>query len=233
VSNAAAPLLDHDTLAEEVAAYLVANPDFLARRPELYRALTPPKRVHGENLADHMAAMVAAERARLRALDAEMQAALADGRAGAGLALRVRLAVLSLMRARDVPDTVSQEWPPLLRLETCTLLAEPRAARAVINGRAESALPRHGVRALPPGTVARLIGPGRDACVRTEVTDAALLHAEAAPLVVRDALIKVPLWCGTPCLMVLGARETVALPVRQSAQTLAFLGRAVAAALAR
>lgn len=230
MNEAAAPILD--PMAEEVAAFLVANPDFLAHRPELYRALAPPTRVHGENIADHMAAMVAAERARLRALEAEMQAALADGRAGAGLALRVRLAVLSLMRARDVVETVTQEWPPLLRVETCALLAEARPPRSLLNGRADSAVP-HGVRPLPAGAVARLIGPGRDARVRHEVTDAELLHAEAAALVTRDALVKVPLWCGTPCVLALGARETVALPARQSAQTLAFLGRAVAAALTR
>jgi hypothetical protein len=231
VKNAAASILD--PLAEEVAAFLVANPDFLARRPEIYRALTPPRRVHGENLADHMAAMVAAERARLRALEAEIQAALADGRAGAGLALRVRLAVLALMRSRNIPETVSQELPPLLRMEVCTLLAEPRLPRSLLNGRAESGLPRYGVRAMPEGSVMRLVGPGRDARVRTEVTDAELLHAEAAPLVVRDALVKVPLWCGTPCILALGARESGALPGRQASHTLAFLGRAVAAALAR
>jgi uncharacterized protein YigA (DUF484 family) len=231
VTNAAAPILD--PMAEEVAAFLVANPDFLAHRPELYRALTPPRRVHGENLADHMVAMVSAERQRMRGLEAEMQAAIADGRAGAGLALRVRLAVLALMRSRDVAETVTQEWPPLLRVETCTLLAEPRAARALINGRAESALPRHGIRALPAGAIMQLIGTGRDARVRLDVTEAETLHAEAAPLVTRDALAKVPLWCGTPCMLAIGARDAVALPARQSAQTLAFLGRAVAAALAR
>jgi hypothetical protein len=228
VSNAAAPLLDHDPLAEEVAAFLVAHPDFLARRPDLYRQLTPPRRVHGENLADHMAAMVAAERTRLRTLEAEMQEALATGRAGAGLALRVRLAVLALMRSRDVVDTVTQELPPLLRVESCTLLAEPRT-----HGGGGGSLPRHGIRPAPAGTVARLLGPGRDARVRAEVTDAELLHAEAAPLVARDALVKVPLWCGTPCLLALGAREPMALPIRQTAQTLTFLGRAVAAALSR
>lgn len=231
MKNAALPILDQE--AEDVAAYLEANPDFLARRPGLYRVLAPPKRVHGENLADHMAAMVAAERSRLRSIEAEMQAALADGRAGAGLALRVRLAVLSLMRSRDVPETVSGEWPPLLRVESCALLAEPRPARALLNGRAETAVPRQGVRPLPEGAVTRLVGPGRDARVRTELTDVELLHAEAAGLIARDALVRVPVWCGTPCLLVLGARDAVALPARQSAQTLAFLGRAVAAALAR
>lgn len=221
----AAPLLEPDPLAEEVAAYLRANPDFLARRPDLYRVLTPPRRVHGENLADHMAAMVAAERARLRAIEAEMQLALETGRAGAGLILRVRLAVLALMRARDVAETVAQELPPLLRVDSATLLAEPRADR---QGRALPPL-----RPLPAGSVARLVGPGREARVRTEIAEAELLHGEAAPLVVRDALIRVPIWCGTPCLLALGAREPAALPLRQSVQTLVFLGRVVAAALAR
>ncbi|MGG5822497.1 hypothetical protein [Falsiroseomonas sp. HW251] len=213
-------------MAEEVAAFLVANPDFLARRPELYRALTPPRRIHGENLADHMAAMVAAERARLRSIEDEMQSALADGRAGAGLALRVRLAVLALMRSRDVVETVTQEWPPLLRVDSCTLLAEPRAGKL-------HTLPRQGFRPLPEGAVARLVGPGREVRIRTEVTEAETLHAEAAPLIARDALVKVPLWSGTPSLLVLGARDGAALPARQSAQTLAFLGRAIAAALTR
>lgn len=232
MTKAAAPLLDHEPLAEEVAAFLVANPDFLARRPELYRALAPPRRLHGDTLADHMAAMVAAERARRRAIEAEMQQALATGRAGAGLALRVRLAVLALMRARDVADTVAQEMPPLLRVESCTLLAEPAAMRAT-GAMPGPAAPLPGMRRLPEGTVARLLGAGRDARIRTEPTEAALLHGEAAPLVARDALLRVPLWCGTPCLLALGAREVASLPVRQAAQTLAFLGRAVAAALAR
>ena len=226
MTKAAAPLLDPDPLAEKVAAFLVANPDFLARRPDLYRALTPPRRLHGENLADHMVAMVAAERARLRTIEAEMQDALATGRAGAGLVLRVRLAVLALMRARDVIDTIAQEWPPLLRVEACSLLAEPRKPGG-------SLLPHQGVRALPAGSVARLLGSGRDARVRAEVTDTELLHAEAAPLIARDALVRVPLWCGTPCVLALGARESMALPARQSVQTLAFLGRTVAAALGR
>ncbi len=237
---AAANLLD--ATAEEVAAYLIQHPDFLANRPELYRALTPPRRVHGEGMADHMAAMIAAERARTRTLEGEVEAALKDGRAGATLVLRVRLAVLALMRARDVGETIAQELPALLSVESCTLLAE-RPGSAPGQG-LSGAMPerRHeierlfegwGIRWLPDGSVNRLLGRGRDARVRTEVTDAPLLHAEAAPLISRDALLRVPLWYGTPCLLAIGARDAAALPARQAAATLAFLGRAVAAALAR
>jgi len=203
----------------DVAAFLAAHPGFLADRPELYRLLDPPRRVHGERLADHMAAMLAAERRRVRSLETEMEAAVTIGRAGQGLTVRVRLAVLALMRAHDVTETVTQEVPALLGLETCTLLAERPDRRGVVP--------------LPAGAVRRLLGPGRDAVVRTVPTEAALLHQEAAPLVVRDALARVPLWTGAPALLALGARDPGALPSRQATATLAFLGRVVAAAMAR
>jgi hypothetical protein len=86
---------------------------------------------------------------------------------------------------------------------------------------------------LPHGAVARLVGHGRDAVVRSAPTDVELLHAEAAPLVTRDALARVPLPLGPPALIAVGARDPAALPGRQTVTVLAFLGRAVAAALSR
>lgn len=205
--------------AESVAAFLAAHPAFLAERPELFRLLDPPARVHGERLADHMTAMVQAERRHARTLAEELENAASAGRAGQALTTRVRLAVLALMRSRDVPETVAQEMPALLGIETCTLLAE--------------APDRRGVAKLPPGSLARLLGAGRDALVRATPTETTLLHAEAAPLVVCDALIRVPLRPAARMLLVLGARDPAALPQRQSTATLAFLGRAVAVALTR
>lgn len=212
--------------AEEVAAFLEANPGFLAERPEIYRSLQPPRRLHGERLADHMAAMLDAERTRTRALEAEVRAALEAGRAGAGFTVRVRLAVLALMRAQDVHEAVTQELPALLGVETCTLAVEAAPAPVF------AFLPL-GVRSLPPGTVGRLIGRGRDAVVRQTPGDLSLLHGEAAPLVLRDALARVPLAGPNPALIAIGARDTAALPMRQTVAVLAFLGRAVAAALSR
>jgi uncharacterized protein YigA (DUF484 family) len=212
--------------AEAVEAFLLANPRFLAERPEIYRALVPPRRLHGERLADHMAAMIEAERRRARALEAELREVLAARRAGAGLSLRVRLAVLALLRTQDVMEAVTQEIPALLGVETCTLAAEPGKGGDFL------ALPA-GTRRLPPGAVQRLIGRGRDAVVRPQPEDAALLHAEAAALIARDALARVPLPGGPPALIALGAREARTLPLRQSVAVIAFLGRAVGAALSR
>lgn len=210
-----------DTLPTPAAVeqFLRANPMFLADRPDLYRHLAPPMRVHGERVADHMAAMLAAERRRLRGLEAEMDAALSAGRANQGLTIRVRLAVLALMRSPDPVETVQQELPALLGVETCSLLAERPD--------------RRGIGKLPPGTVARLLPGGREAVVRANPTDRELLHQEAAGLVARDALVRVSVWTGEAVVLVLGTRDPAALPARHVTATLAFLGRALAAALAR
>jgi uncharacterized protein YigA (DUF484 family) len=202
--------------AAVVAAFLRANPSWLADNPELYRVLAPPRRVHGEQLADHMAAMVHAERAHSAAMAERADNVLAAGRAAAGLAARVQEAVLSLLRSRDAVDCVSHEMPGILGVDAVHLCVEA---------------PQAGTRRLPAGTVIRLLD-GRQVLFRDVATDERLLHAEAAGLAGHDALALVP-GQGPPALLALLARDPRALDPAQGAGALAFLGRAVAAALGR
>ena len=206
--------------AEAVARFLRDNPHFLAQRPELYRDLAPPRRVHGEAMADHMQARIEAVRADLARLETQLAEAAEAGRA---LAEAVRQAVIALIRAPDPLDAVTQDLPALLNLASASLAAEADPF----------APPPAGIRLLPRGTIAALLAPGREAIVRAAPTDLRLLHGEAAPLVARDALVRAALPGGAPALLILGARSAEALPLRQSAATLGFLGRAVTAALAR
>ena len=136
---------------EAVEAFLVAPPGFLAERPLLFRVLEPPRRVHGERIADHMAAMLGAERRRARVLEAEIDAAAAAGRAGQGLNFRVRLAVLALMRCTDVVETVSQELPALLGIEACALAAMMATES---EGDTKKRLPRTMLRSASPSAAA-------------------------------------------------------------------------------
>ena len=48
---ATAPLPSSSLSPEDVAAFLRANPHFLAEHLDLYRVLAPPQRVHGDVLA--------------------------------------------------------------------------------------------------------------------------------------------------------------------------------------
>jgi len=197
------------TEGEFVEAFLRANPAWLAEHPQLYHVLEPPQRVHGEGLADHMAAMLRAQRANVDGL-------LAAGRASAGLAGRVQDAVLALLRCGDPADCVSGEMPGILAVDAAHLCVEGE-------------LP--GARWLAAGTVTRLLN-GYQVVFRDEPGDAWLLHAEAAGLARHDALVRVP-GDGPPALIALLARDRHVLDPAQGAGALAFLGRAVGAALGR
>jgi len=192
-----------------VEAFLRANRAWLAEHPELYRILAPPARVHGEELADHMAAMLRVERQRTDCL-------LAAGRAASGLAARVQDAVLALLRSADPADCVSGEMPGILAVDAAHLCLEAD---------------HPGARLLPEGTVAGLFD-GRQVVFRDAPADARLLHAEAAGLARHDALVRVP-GAGPPALLALLARDPRSLDPSQGTGALAFLGRAVAASLGR
>src|ERR1700761_6797504 len=145
------PLLQPgESEAALVEAFLRAHPTWLAEHPGLYRLLAPPVRVHGEQLADHMAAMVHAERAHAAAMAERADDVLAAGRAAAGLAGRVQEAVLALLRSSDPADCISGEMPGILAVDAAHLCIEALYP---------------GMRPLPEGTVCRLLG-GRQVLFR-------------------------------------------------------------------
>ena len=199
---------------EVVETFLRQRPVWLAERPELYGVLEPPQRVHGETVADHMAAMLRVERVRAAAAARATEQVVQDRRAAAGLAGRVRRAVLAVIAASDPVECVSGELPGLLGVDAAALCSDAEE--------------RAGMRRLPPGTIARLLG-GRDVVVRAEPQDARMLHAEAACLARHDALVRVPSW--PPGLLLLASRDPGRLC--SDGEALAFLGQAVAAARGR
>lgn len=199
--------------AGDVAAFLRANPGWLSEHPELYRVLHPPRRLHGEAMADHMAAMLTLERAHARAQSDVADTVLAAGRATAGLAARVEDAVLALLRATDPAECLLSELPALLGVDAVTLCAG--------DGRTQA-------RSLPPGRAGEYLGT-RDVVFRTAPSDAALLHGSAAALARVDALVRLD----GDALLALAARDECQLHPEQGVRPLLFLGRAVVAAFGR
>jgi hypothetical protein len=213
---ATAPLPSSSLSAEDVAAFLRANPHFLAEHLELYRVLAPPQRVHGEALADHMVALIRAERAHAAAMSERAEGVLAARRAAAGLTARVQEAVLALIRAEDPVECIAAELPALLAVDAASLCVEA---------------PLAGARLVPAGMVATLLGQ-RTVVLRSDATDAPLLHGEAVRLAHYEALVRVP-GEGPDAILALVARDRHALDPAQGTAALAFLGQAVAAALRR
>lgn len=219
--------------AVRVARFLAENPEWLATQTELYGRLSPPRRVHGETLTDHMAAMIEAARQQAASMTAHAETVLQAGRAATGLADRVRAAVLALIRATDVGECVTADLPRLLGLDSALLCIERSGTPSLLSGRLLA-------RRLPPGTVARLLGR-RDLRLRAAPADAAELHGEAAGLAAHDALLRVPVPGLPPMLLALASRDAAildeGLPASVTGGTaggggaaaLAFLGAALAA----
>lgn len=207
---------------EEVARFLRDNPDWLASQTGLYEQLAPPRRVHGEILADHMAAMLGAARRRLANATQQAGEMLSALRAGAGVFGQVQEAVLALVRAEDLATCIAVDLPSLLGIDSALLCSEPHAA---------TRLPLQ-ARLLPPGSVSRLIGR-RDVVLRDAPVDTFALHGEAAPLARHDALLRVPAAGLPPMLLTLAARNDAILgPSLAEGSGLAwlgFLGRVLAA----
>ncbi|MDW8444945.1 MAG: DUF484 family protein [Acetobacteraceae bacterium] len=209
---AAEPETDPDEAAA-VEAFLRAHPDFLASRPHLYAVLAPPRRVHGERLADHMAAMIEQARAREAAL-------IASRRAEARLAERVRRAVLALLAARsaaEMVEVVEAEWPAILGVDVVSLAVEGRSTL--------------GLRRVPRGFVRRTLGQA-GAVVRDRPTEAEAIHGEAASLVAADVLARCTLE-GATGLVAFGWREAERGGPAFTAEPFAFLARVLEACLAR
>jgi hypothetical protein len=208
-----------DATEQQVADWLRANPGWLARSPALYAQLDPPPRVHGERVADHMQARLAAAAAREAALLRQIEALLAAGRANMAAAARIQRAVLALLAARE-PIAAVAGLAELLGVESVALCAERPAPP--------------GFRSLADGAVALLIPPGREAVLRLAPAGDAALHAEAAGLIGSEALLRLDLGpAARPALLALGAREADAFQPGQATDLLQFLAAAVAAALLR
>ncbi len=221
------PVLDPGE-ERRVARFLSDHPDWLATRTELYRRMAPPRRVHGEALADHMAAMIEAARQRAALMTEQAETVLQAGRAAIGLGERVREAVLALVRAGDIAECVEADLPRLLGVDGAALCVEARTGPGAGTAAA-------GLRVVPPATVARLLG-ARDVRLRAAPAEAGLLHGAAAGLAAHDALVRVPAAGLPPMLLALASRD---VPILQGgleagsggSAALAFLGRVLAARL--
>ena len=192
----------------DIIRFLETQPDFLARHPSLYLTLAPPARVHGERLADHMAAMLAASRQQ----NLKLRDTVRRRRAGRSFSERVEQALLGLIRASDPFEWLELELAATLGVDSAHLRME-QAGR--LGG---------------PDNV-RLLA-GRAVVYREAVTDGAALHGAAAALVARDVLVRVRPGFGPPGVLALGSRDD-GLPGPGSESALALLAAAIEAAIDR
>ena len=167
--------------ATGVAEFLREHPGWLAQQSGLYAALDPPRRVHGDTLADHMQAHLVRARAETATLAGQRRAA-------DSFTQRIHAAALALIAGGPA---ALPELPVLLGLDSARLCAEQ---------------PCPGATQICPGTVHAVLGR-RETMIGEAQLDPSL-HGEAASLACWQALVRLP---GGTALLALACRDGRAL----------------------
>lgn len=210
--------------AKGVADYLRRHPDFLALRPELLDALSPPARDCGDGVADLQQFMVARLRNELAEMAAARDTLVATGRGNLTAQARIHKAILALLDARTFEhfiETLTTDVAVILDVDAITIGVEQtkdNGAHAHVAG----------VCRLEPNMVDCLLGPRQAIVLRTDIVGDPAIFGAAAGLVQSDALIRLSISGATPAaLLALGARDAEHFRPGQGTELLNFLARVV------
>ncbi|MCP4329498.1 MAG: DUF484 family protein [Alphaproteobacteria bacterium] len=220
----AAPAGERKLTASEVVDYLAEHRDFLSRRPELLSELLPPSRFGRSTVVDFQQAMVQNLQGRLHEQEERHQDLIATSRANLSVQNRVHEAVLTLLSARTFEhliEIVTTDLAIQMDVDVVTVCVEgerdrlPSAVGSVVH-------------VLAPGTVDRLLGPGRNVFLQRRMTDEATMFGPAARLVASAAFLRLTVSPATPPgLLCLGSRLEDKFHNGQGTELLIFLARVI------
>jgi len=221
------PITSHlgdELTAEDVAAFLRENPDFLARRPDLIAHLVPPTADRGGGVVDMQVYMLQRLRTELAGMQEQQRELIATTRANLNNQNRVHAAVLFLLDAQSFEhliQTITTDLAVLLDLDVAALVVEGQATLIPSAGLA-------GVRVVEQGTIDRWM-VRRDVVLRSDVQGMAEIYgSQAAGLVRSEALVRLRFGPEAPSgLLAFGSREPDMFHAGQATELLTFLARVI------
>lgn len=210
--------------AKQVSAYLRAHPDFLRRHPNLLTIMEAPVREFadsdpgGGDVVDLQHAMVGRLRTELVRSIKQHGELIDAGRNNQRNQARIHATVLRLLSARSLDhllELMTTDLVGLLNIDAVALCLETGSVAPATS---------HGIRILPDGTIAKVIGSERDVTLRDNVSGERRIFGEAAGLVRSEALLRLVVReNGPPALLALGSREPRRFHPGQGSELLAFL----------
>lgn len=221
--GAAAEGLPADLTAEYVETFLREHPDFLAARPELLMAMTPPERWQDDGVIDLQQHIVRGLRDELDALRTCAREFVDVSRVNLEVQSRAHAAVLALLGTTGIAEAVvliRAEFPRLLGIAAARVAFERRPGHHLITSL--------GLDTLPEGTVARLVPGETGVALVSRVSDDGAIFDKDAERVRSAAFARIrPLGDGPVGLLALGGAETLDFHAGQAIDLVAFLSRVV------
>lgn len=226
----------------EIEAFLRTHPDFLAERPDLLRAMTPPSRYteSGDPIADFQSAMIRGLRLDVERLSRTSVDLVATSQGNLSRQQRTHSAALSLAAAATPADfhrVLIRDWPPILDVDAVALVLEDAGSVSVEEG-------PEGILRVPAGTVDALFREAPEARIllTAERRGGNRLFGTPGARVRSDALCRLnepATWepgdrrAAPVGLLAVGAFETGAFHPDQATDLLEFLARLLAIVLGR
>lgn len=207
--------------AKEVKNFLIRNPDFLIKNPELFNVLTPPSRSEGDEVVDFQNMMIEKIKSNLEDLQNNQGSLIDTSRNNLTTQVQVHEAALTLLDASDInhlSHIVTQDWADSLHVDVIRIcfeedhpVAPPDIKEAVI---------------LQSGSVNKYLGKDDIIQLRGDVKVSADIFGPAKSLIKAEALIRIAdTGYNPPGLLAFGSRDTDMFYPGQGTELLRFLGK--------
>lgn len=212
--------------AEDVAAFLLEHPDFLARRPDLLRHLLPPVGPErGQGIVDIRERILEKLRGEVGRLSDQQQLLVDTTRANMMNLRRVHAAVLHLLSCRGLEamvQAITGDLAVLLDLDAANLVVEQPAGPVAVIGPA-------GLGMAHAGTINRAMGRA-DVALQSDILGSVEIWGHQAGLIRSQALVRLRLGEGedmTPALLAFGSADPDMFHPGQATDLLLFLAGVV------
>lgn len=220
-SAAVSPLTD-----DQVASYLRAHPDFLARHPDLVTKLVPPSRFEGGPVVDLQHYVIGRLQDEMDQLRGCAEHLITTSRSNMSTQTRTHEAALSILDADTMAGlarVVAEDLPTLLDVDVATIGFE--------SGDGPTAL-FPGIRALPNGFLDQVMGVS-EVMLRSASPGDPAIFGDGAGLVKSYALVRIDPADRPVGLVALGSRSERSFHSSQGTELLAFLARIIEDCISR
>jgi len=208
-----------------VADFLLRNPDFFQRHPELLETLEMLERWSGDGVVDMQRYLLDRRSTEIDELRNCAQEVIETSRSNMSTQTRTHAAVLALLATTDLDDLgriIVDDLPFLLDVDVVAVGFEPQTPP-------DPAFVSHHLRSLPEGTVDAVLGVDQEVGLFRNMNDDGTLFGSGAGLVRSAAVVRLRPLLGPPCgAFCLGSRSSVFHP-GQGTELISFLARVVEA----
>ncbi len=208
---------------EDVIAYLKAHPEFLDSYPDVLEHMKAPGLKQGKGVVDFQQVLLERLKTSQSAARRVQKELIENVRANMNNQNRVQTAVLVVLEAEsfdEFVETVTQDFPVLLDVDTINLIIES-ASREIpfVN--------QPGIRFAKQGTVQKWLSTG-DVLLQDNISGHEEMFGPGAGLVRSHALVRLEISDSTPAgIIAFGSRDPDMFQPNQAVDQIGFLAQVV------